>query len=38
MSRRTIITIVVTPIAVVLLGYLAHSIDIVGLARSLHGS
>ncbi len=38
MSRRTIIAIVITLIAVVPLGYLAHSIDIVGLARSMHGN
>lgn len=37
MSRRTIITIVLTLLAVVLLGYLAHSLDIVGALRALHG-
>lgn len=37
MSRRTIITIIVVVLALTGLGYLAHSFDLLGLARSIHG-
>ena len=37
MSRRTIITIALTLLALLLLGYLAHSLNIVGALRALHG-
>jgi len=36
MSRRTIIIIVVV-IALAGLGYLAHTFDLLGLAKSIHG-
>jgi len=35
--RRTLVIIVVTILALAGLGYLAHTFDLVGLARSLHG-
>jgi hypothetical protein len=35
--RRTLVVIAVVIAAFALLGYLAHTFDLVGLARSLHG-
>ena len=35
--RRIVITVVVVLAVVVLLGYLAHTFDLLGLIRSLHG-
>ena len=37
MTRRTVLTALVVLIAIGLAGYAAHSLDLVGVARSLHG-
>jgi hypothetical protein len=37
MTRRTVFTALVVLIAIGLVGYAAHSFDLVGFARSLHG-
>lgn len=37
MSRRTIVTIVAVVIIVAGLAYLAHTFDLLGLAKSIHG-
>ncbi|MHB1103637.1 MAG: hypothetical protein ACYC0C_12880 [Devosia sp.] len=34
--RRTLITIVVVFVTIGVLGYLAHTFDLIGLAKSLH--
>lgn len=35
--RRTLITIIVVVATLAVLGYLAHTFDLIGLAKSLHG-
>ena len=37
MSRRTIIIIVAVVLALAGLGYFAHTFDLLGLAKSVHG-
>lgn len=36
--RRTVITILLVLVALGVLGYLAHTSDLLGLAKSLHGA
>ena len=37
MTRRTVFTALVVLITIGLVGYAAHTLDLVGLARSMHG-
>jgi hypothetical protein len=37
MTRRTLLTALVVLFAIGLAGYAAHTFDLVGVARSLHG-
>lgn len=37
MTRRTVLTALVVLIAIGLAGYAAHNLDLVGVARSMHG-
>jgi hypothetical protein len=37
MTRRTVFTVLAVLIAIGLVGYAAHTLDLVGAARSLHG-
>jgi hypothetical protein len=37
MTRRTVVIVLLVLIAIGLVGYAAHTLDLVGLARSMHG-
>ena len=37
MTRRTIIVIITVVLVLAALGYLAHTYDLLGLAKSIHG-